>query len=587
MAEPHGAGALDPIRFEVIRNALLESAEEMAITLRRSAYSTNIKTRADFSCAIFDAGLRVVAQAFAQPNHLGSLSELVPRALRFYGAERLGPGDGLLTNHPYLGGVHLNDITLISPVHHDGELVGYVASLAHHVDVGGGAPASIGAFREVYQEGVIIPPVRLVAGGQVVEDVMRLVLAQVRAQQETPGDLRAQIAANATGARRLGELLARLGAATVGRYVDALVDYADRRTAAAVGRLPRGSFAAVGELDGDGYGGPPVRLAARVTIDDDGVLFDLTGCDPQRRAPVNATYAQTYAACAYVLKCLIDPDIPTNAGFYRHVRMVAPEGSVVNCVAPAPVVAGWETHMRLTDVILRALAEALPEAVPAGTKGMICHAGFGGPRPRRPHRCLPETPGGGYGGRAGLDGPDAVQTHGQNTENAPVEETEANYPVRITRYELVDDSEGPGRWRGGLGLRRDYHFPDQAVTFTILADRDRAGPWGLFGGHAGRPAAYILNPDGEARPLGAKATVELRPGDTVSYRTCGGGGYGPPRERDPRLVLADVRAGKVSPGRARAVYGVAIDPERRAVDDEETARLRAGAGPDGAASGTL
>jgi N-methylhydantoinase B len=269
--------------------------------------------------------------------------------------------------------------------------------------------------------------------------------------------------------------------------------------------LPRGSFAVETHLDSDGYGGPPVRLAARITVDDGGLLFDLTGSDPQRRAPVNSTYAQTFAACAYVLKCLLDPDIPTNAGFYRHVRLIAPEGTVVNCTAPAPVVAGWETHMRLTDLLLRALSEPLPERVPAGTKGMICHAGFGGQRASGAYYCFLETLAGGYGGRLGLDGPDAVQTHGQNTENAPVEETEAGYPVRITRYELVEDSEGAGRWRGGLGLRRDYHFPGHATTFTVLADRDREGPWGLFGGLPGRPAAYLLNPDGAARALSAKA----------------------------------------------------------------------------------
>jgi N-methylhydantoinase B len=449
-----------------------------------------------------------------------------------------------------------------------------VASLAHHVDVGGGAPASIGAFREVFQEGVIIPPVRLVAGGQLVDDVFRLILAQVRAQEETPGDLRAQVAANTTGARRLAELLARHGADTAQAYVDALIAYTDRRTAAAIARLPRGSFAAEASLDSDGYGGPPVRLAARVAVDDDGVLFDLSGCDPQRRAPVNSTYAQTFAACAYVLKCLLDPDLPTNAGFYRHVRVVAPEGSVVNCAAPAPVVAGWETHMRLTDLLLLALAEPLPERVPAGTKGMICHAGFGVQRPGGGYSCFLETLAGGYGGRLGLDGPDAVQPHGQNTENAPVEETEAGYPVRIARYELVDDSEGPGRWRGGLGLRRDYHFPAHGATFTVLADRDREGPWGLFGGLPGRPAAYLLNPEGEARPLSAKGTVELQPGDTVSYRTCGGGGYGPPHERDPRLVLADVRAGKVSPERARELYRVAVNTTDWTVDEGGTRSLR-------------
>jgi N-methylhydantoinase B len=258
------------------------------------------------------------------------------------------------------------------------------------------------------------------------------------------------------------------------------------------------------------------------------------------------------------------------------VRLIAPEGTVVNCTAPAPVVAGWETHMRLTDLLLLALSEPLPERVPAGTKGMICHAGFGGQRASGAYYCFLETLAGGYGGRLGLDGPDAVQTHGQNTENAPVEETEAGYPVRITRYELVEDSEGAGRWRGGLGLRRDYQFPGHAVTFTVLADRDREGPWGLFGGLPGRPAAYLLNPGGEARPLSAKGTVELQPGDTVSYRTCGGGGYGPPRERDPRLVLADVREGKVSAARARSVYGVAVDTANWTVDEVETARLRGG-----------
>ena len=566
---------LDPIKFEVIRNALLEVTEEMAITLRRSAYSTNIKTRADFSCAFFDRQIRAVAQAFAQPNHLGSLVELVPRAIQAYGADQLGPGDALLTNHPYLGGVHLNDITLISPVHHQGELVGYVASLAHHVNVGGGAPASIGAFREVYQEGVIIPPVRLVRAGEIVPDIFKLVLEQIRSRHETAGDFRAQLAANNTGARRLGALLTRIGAATVHSYIDALIGYTERRTIAEIARLPRGVFAADGMLDSDGFTDQPVRLAARITIDEQGILFDLTGSDPQRRAPVNATYAQTFSACAYALKCLIDADVPTNDGFYRQVRLIAPAGTVVNCSAPAPVVAGWEINLRLTDVLFKALAPALPDLIPAGTKAMICHAGFGGIAPGSgQYYCFLETLAGGFGGRAGLDGPDAVQTHGQNTENAPIEETEANYPVRIARYELVDDSDGPGRWRGGLGLRRDYLFPDHAATFTILADRDRAGPWGLFGGQPGQRAEYVLNPDGEARRLGSKTTIELQPGDVVSYRTCGGGGYGPPHERDPQLVLRDVRAGKVSVQRAREIYRAAIDQQAWVVDEDETAELR-------------
>ncbi|MBI5877902.1 MAG: hydantoinase B/oxoprolinase family protein [Chloroflexi bacterium] len=549
---------MDPIKFEVIRNALLEATEEMAVSLRRSAYSTNIKTRADFSCAFFDRQLRVVAQSFAQPNHLGSFVELVPRAVREFGADNLGPGDAILTNDPYRGGVHLNDITLIAPVYASGDAdrIGYVASLAHHVDVGGGAPASIGAFREVFQEGVIIPPVKLVSSGRIIDDIFRLILSQIRSKHETAGDFRAQLAANNTGARRLAALAAQVGPAVLQTYIDELIVYTERRARAELAKLPRGTFRAEGWLDNDAYSDQRVKLAAQVVIDEQGVLFDLTGCDPQRRAPVNATYAQTFSACAYALKCLLDPDLPTNAGFYACVRLIAPAGTVVNCQSPAPVVAGWETNARLTDVIFHALAPALPEQMPAGTKAMICHAGFGGINPRDgDYYCFLETVSGGYGGRHASDGPDAVQTHGQNTENAPIEETERNYPVQITRYELVNDSDGPGRFRGGLGVRRDYRF-DHALTFTVLADRDREGPHGLFGGHAGLKAEYVLNPDGAMRVLSSKTTVELEPGDVVSYRTCGGGGYGDPREREPERVRRDVRDGKVSAERARTVYGI-------------------------------
>jgi N-methylhydantoinase B len=566
---------VDPIKFEVIRNGFLEATEEMAAALRRSAYSTNIKTRCDFSCCFFDGDLRPIAQSFSQPNHLGSMVGTVRQAVREYGIERLGPGDHLVVNYPYPSGAHLNDIVVIAPFHYQGEICGYFGNLAHHVDVGGGAPASVGAFREVYQEGVIIPPVKLVRGGRIVDDVFRLIIAQIRSKRETAGDFRAQIAANNTGVRRLEALLDRYGAETVRFYMDELIAYTDRRTRAELAKLPKGEYRAEGQIDNDGFTDQPVRLVARVVIDDDGVLFDFTGSDPQRRAPVNSTYAQTYSAAAYALKCVADPDLPVNEGFYRHVRLVAPEGTVVNATHPFPVVAGWETQVRLNDTIFKALSQAMPERMIAGTKAMQCHAGFGGADPRTSeYYCYLETLGGGYGGRARSDGPDAVQTHGQNTENAPVEEVEINYPVRILRYELVENSEGAGRHRGGLGVRRDYRFDDHEVTFTILADRDRRGPWGLFGGEDGRKAFYILNPDGEARVLSSKTTVNLQPGEVVSYQTCGGGGYGPAEERDSALVLRDVREGKVSPERARTVYKVAVDPATWTVDPTETARLR-------------
>ena len=566
---------VDPIAFEVIRNALLEATEEMAIALRRSAYSTNIKTRADFSCVLFDRKLQAVAQCFSQPTHLGSLAEMVPMAVGIYGADNLLPGDAILSNDGHAGGAHLNDVTLISPVYCDGELFGYVANVAHHVDVGGGAPASVGAFQEVFQEGVIIPPVKLVEGGGIVRDVFNLVLAQIRSKHETAGDLRAQIAANNTGIRRVNDLVQRVGRDTVAFYSDELIAYTERRTRTEIARLPKGDYRAAGCIDNDGFTEEPVPLTARIVIDDDGVLFDLDGATHQRRAPVNSTHSQTYSGCAFVLKCLIDTDIPVNAGFYSQVRMIAPEGTVINATHPAPVVGGWETQTRMIDVMFKALAPALPELMPAGTKAMQCHAGFGGNDPRTgDYYCYLETQAGGFGGRDGSDGPDAVQTHGQNTENAPIEETEMNYPLRILRYELVDDSDGAGRFRGGLGLRRDYQFYDHEVRFTVLADRDRFGPHGLFGGQPGKTASYVLVRDGADRPLSSKVTLDLSPDDVMSYRTCGGGGYGPPEEREPERVVRDVREGRVSGERARAVYRVAIDVDSWALDEAGTARLR-------------
>ena len=563
---------VDAISFEVIRNALVAATDEMALTLKRSAYSTNIKTRSDFSCAFFDRELRLVAQGFAQPVHLGSMVKQIPRAVREFGTENLWPGDVIVTNDPYPSGVHLNDISLISPVHYEGELIGYVANLAHHVDVGGGAPASIGAFREVFQEGVIIPPVKVVKGGLIVQDVFSLILAQIRSKHETAGDFRAQMAANATGIRRVQALVALRGRDAIVTTMAELLEYTERRTLMELAALPHGVFEAEGFVDNDGYTNERVRLRVRVEIGSTGVHFDTTGSDPQRRAPVNSTSAMTFSACAYALKCLVDPDLPVNDGFYRLVSLEAPLGTVTNCTWPAPVVGGWETQTRLADVIFRALLPAFPERLPAGTKAMMCQAGFGSlDVAAGSYTCFYDTFAGGYGGRWASDGPDAVQAHGQNTENAPVEETELNYPVRIDGLALVDDSEGPGRYRGGLGLRKDYRF-DLHTTFTILADRDRFGPWGAFGGHDGRIAEYMLIRAGGETRLGSKTTLELVPGDVISIRTCGGGGYGPPEEREPERVLRDVMEGKVSLERAREIYRVAV--RDRQLDEAVTAELR-------------
>ena len=454
--------------------------------------------------------------------------------------------------------------------------MGYTACLAHHVDVGGGAPASVGAFREVFQEGIIIPPIKFVDHGKLDDDLFRLVLSQIRSKRETAGDFRAQIASNRTGAIRINEIIDKYGLNDFDRYIDEIIEYTDRRTKVEVNKLPKGVFSAKGFVDNDGFTEEVVKLEISVTIDDNGVKFDTTGSDPQRRAPVNSTFAQTFSACAYALRALMDKDLPVNDGFYRYVHVNAPEGTVTNCVHPAPVVGGWETHVRLNDLIFEALAPALPDAVCAGTKSMQCHSGFGGHNHETgEYYCFLETLAGGYGARSRSDGPDAVQSHGQNTENAPVEETESNYPVRITRYELVPDSEGPGEFRGGLGLRRDYMFPEEA-TFTILADRDKAGPRGLFGGERGSKSVYALIKNNVEQHLSSKTTLQLKPGDVISYRTSGGGGYGQAFNRDPEAILNDVLQGKISTNRARKHYGVEINLSSQQVDMTITEDLRRG-----------
>ena len=571
------ASDIDPVRFEVIRNALLAITEEMGATLRRAAYSTNIKTRGDFSCAFFDRELRTIAQAFAQPSHLGSLAHIVPRAIRTYGAERLAPGDGILINDPYLGGVHLNDITLITPVFHEGVLLGYVANIAHHVDVGGGAPGSIGVSSEIYQEGLVIPPVRFVKGGQIDPDIFALIRSNFRGTREISGDFRAQTAANRLGAQRIEALVAQHGAATLTHYLEELLSYTERRTRSAFAEFPDGTFSAEMLMDGDGVTDEPVKLAATVTVESGRVSVDLTGCDDQRKSPTNATSSQTYSGVVYVLKCLIDPDIPVNDGFYRLIDIKSRPGSVVHAQHPAAVAAGWEIAMQLCDLLFRALAPALPDRVVAGTKGCVCNIAFGGVNPASgEYFTYYETIAGGYGATLTTDGMDAVQAHFQNTENAPVEETEANYPVRILRYELIENSEGGGRHRGGLGVRRDYTFPGHAPSFSILSDKARFAPWGLFGGEAARPAKYILNPETQqSRELPSKITFQLAPGDVVSVQTPGGGGTRSPLERPAEDVARDVALGKISTERARAVYGVVVDPATLALDAAATGAERA------------
>lgn len=570
-AETATGSSHDLIRLEIIRNKLTAIADEMALTLQRTAYSTNIKTRLDFSCAIFDRSGRAIAQSFSQPVHLGSLVHFVPQIVAGYGADRFLPGDGIICNDGFRGGVHLNDVCLVGPVFHREQLVAFVAALAHHVDVGGATPGSLtGLSKEVFAEGLRMPPIRLLKAGTLDDDIFRLIENNIRSPQETGGDIRAQIASINTGARSLGELYEKNGAPAVESLIDGLLDYTARRTTREIRKLPEGTYSAVGDMDGDGIIDEPFHVKVAITIRNGRVTFDLTGSDRQRKGPVNSTYAMTLSNCAYPLRVLMDPDLPVNDGFYRAITVIAPPGTVVNALPPAAIGGGWETAMRVCETALQAFGQAMPERIAAGSKGCLCNIAFGGISPRSGrYYVFYEAQGGGYGARATKDGIDAVQAHGQNTENAPVEETEANYPVTIPRYELIPDSEGAGQFRGGLGLRRDYTF-DHEVVFSVLSERAKFPPWGLAGGQSARPARYILNPDTEPRNFGSKMSVELQPGDIFSVQIGGGGGFGPPWRREPANVLQDMVSGRISRERVRSAYGVVIDPATGAVDEGAT-----------------
>jgi N-methylhydantoinase B len=567
---------MDAVELEVLRNKLLAVGQEMSLSLQRSAYSTNIKTRADFSCALFDEQYRTVVQAFNQPGHLGSLTQQAAGVLREYGPENLEEGDALLCNDPYGGGTHLPDCTLISPIVLQGRAIGYVGNLAHHVDIGGRVPGSVaGDSTEIYQEGLIVPPVKIIRRGEVNFDIFRLVMRNVRAQRENAGDFRAQFAANKLAVRRYLELVEKYGLPTIRGAIDAILDYTERRVRAELAKLPRGSYEAEEFLDGDGVVDEPVRLAVRVELQGDRVSIDLSDCAPQTRGPINAPYPVAFSGVTYPLICLTDPDIAPNDGVYRPITVKTRRGTVVDPIPPAPVVGCWEICMRLAESVFKALAGADPQRVPAGSKGCMCNLAYGAWQVDGRSYAYYETVGGGYGARYNKDGIDGVQPHIQNTENSPVEELETTLPVRIVRYSLIADSGGPGTFRGGLGIRRDLQFPGHRAVFSIVSDRAKFPAWALQGGQPGRLAQYVVNfASPHPRALNSKCSVTLAPDDIVSIQTPGGGGYGAPFMRDPALVLDDVLSGKVTPQEARTAYGVAIDVARRVVDAAETARLR-------------
>ena len=552
---------VDTGELEIFRHSLKSIVEEMGVTLQRTAYSTNIKIRRDHTCALFDADLRHVAQHDIAPQHIGSLVSVVPRNVPEW-EDELEPGDGILINDPYMGAVHLPDVMLISPLFHDGEIIGYAANSAHHVDIGGGTPGGIpNDSTELYAEGLIIPGVHAVENWEYDENTLGFILRNVRESKMRRGDYQAQLGANRIGEKRFAELHDSYGRDAVDSYLDELLDYTERRVRAAIEELPDGEYEARDEMDGDGIVDEPVELVLTLAVEGDELTIDFTGTADENEGPLNCTPAMAFAGTMSVVMAFIGEDLPKNDGFYRPIETITPAGTMVNPTYDRPVAGGWEIPMRAGDLVTKAFADAVPEETIGATKGIVCNVAYGGDDPRDDEGYVYyETVAGGYGGRAEKDGMDAVQTHFQNTANSPIEELEDEIPVYVRRYELITDSEGAGRQRGGLGVRRDLEFYDHEASFSLLTDRTRSGPWGVFGGRAASPARFYRNPDTAAEEtLASKSTTKLDPNEVVSVQTPGGGGYGDPLERDPQAVLADVRDGKVSAAKAAEEYGVVID----------------------------
>jgi N-methylhydantoinase B len=530
-ARPDG---VDPIASEVIKNALIYASEEMGIAVRNSAYSPNIKERLDHSCALFDRRGRLIAQAEHIPVHLGSLPWGLARTLDALAesATAMRPGEQWMVNDPYIAGTHLNDVTLIRPVFHDGVLVAYAANKAHHADVGGAVPGSMSAdARELFAEGLILPPLRIVVDDLIVREAVELVRANSRSPDARSGDLKAQVAGNVTGERRVLELIERYGLACFDAAIERFTGESERRTRAALRSLGDGTWSVEDFLE-DPSGEPSIRIRATLTLLDGAAEIDYAGTSPQVEMPVNAVYGVTLSGVFYALRAVTDPTIAMNDGCFRPVTVRVPLGTVLSPVRPAPVSGGnVETSMRNADVILRVLALAAPERVGAMSGGTMTNVMAGGTTSRGEAWTFYETNGCGMGARPTMDGIDAIQCHMTNTLNTPIEAIEREYPLRVERYEIAEKTGGDGEFRGGCGLVRALRVVDGSATFVLLSDRHRLRPLGAEGGGSGACGRHTLVRDGVEGPLAVKTTLHARAGDVVVVQTPGGGGYGDPAKR--------------------------------------------------------
>ncbi len=520
---------VDPISLAVFRSLFADVAEEMGETLRRAAFSPNIRERLDYSCAVFDAQARMVAQAAHIPVHLGSMPASVASAIKEMDA--FHEGDVIVLNDPYRGGTHLPDITMVSPVFAGGDLVYFVASRAHHADVGGMSPGSLPLSTELYQEGIIIPPIRLKVAGWLDESVQMLIVANTRDPEERRGDLEAQLAAHRTGEHRLREIMVEHGVENTHQHADALMEYARRMTEATIESIPDGEYTFEEALEGDGQKEFTIPIRVKVTVTGPHMTVDFRGSAPQVQGNVNAVEAIVRSATWYCVRLLAIDDIPVNHGCFQPVDVITDPGSVLNPRFPAAVAVGnTETGQRVVDTVLGALAKALPIKIPAASQGTMNNLTVGGLRPDGRQWVYYETIAGGHGAGARKDGISGRHSHMTNTRNTPVEALESTLPLRVIKCELRDGSGGAGRNRGGDGIRRVYEF-SEAATVTLNSERRIHPPYGLSKGTPAEKGRARFTRDGLSRDLSGKCTLQVEPGDRLLIETPGGGGWGEAREQ--------------------------------------------------------
>jgi N-methylhydantoinase B len=572
---------IDPITLAVVKSALDSIVDEMAYAVIRTARSEIIKDVMDYSAALCDADGLLIAQAKTIAQHLGAVPDAMQSVLREFAGD-LHPGDVVVMNDPYDGGMHLPDVFLFLPIFIDGRLEAFSVVIGHQTDMGGRVPGSNASdSTEIFQEGLRIPPVKLYERGVASRSVLRIIARNVRVPDRVLGDIGAEYAACTVGERELRRLFARHGRETVRAYMAELLDYAERVTRAEIARWPQGTYRFTDYLDSDGLSDAPVPLTVAITVHGDGHLTcDWTGSSPQVKAALNSTFSFT-KSCTYLsVRSVLRQDVPNNAGVFRCIDVIAPEGTILNPRMPGACAARALTGYRMLDVMLGALAQALPERVPAAGEGGNTVLSIGGLDAARTPFVIVDMITGAWGARPDKDGMEAVTNPSQNMSNTPVEVLEAQHPIRIDAYGFVPDSCGAGKWRGGLGLRRRYTLLNDEATLQLRSDRVTFLPYGLDGGKPARGTRNVLDPGGPGeREMPAKFATVLTYGTVIQHDQPGGGGFGDPFTRDPERVAADVRDEKVTLEFARREHGVVIDPVTLAVDQAATRALRSARRP--------